>query len=103
MSDISIVMDFEESEDLNEGTVLQSQLEQVEHEISQIEREVSRLQERKRGLSQKREEVLQRIQADQMAPRRDWGHDTFKWDDDVQRILHDIFKLQDFRRVECRI
>ena len=99
MSDSSIVM-----EDLNEEgtTALEHQLEQVEHEISLIEREVSRLQERKRVLSQKREEVLQRIQADQMAPRRDWGNDKFQWDDDVQRVLRDVFKLRDFRRVDMR-
>lgn len=90
------------NQDDQEGTAPQK-LKQVEHEISLIEREVSRLQERKRKLSAERDGLLQRLQAEQMAPRRDWVHDKFKWDQDVQSVLHDVFKLQDFRRVSCTV
>ena len=91
---IDIIADVEENE---VPLASKLQLEKLEHEIGQIESEISRLQERKRTLAGRREGLLQRIQADQLAPRRDWGHDNFEWDDDVQRVLHDTFKLKGFR------
>ena len=98
MSDsIDILEDYaEENEELS-GPKLQ--LEKLEHEIGQIESQISQLQERKKTLAERRERGLQKIQADQLAPRRDWGQDKFEWDDDVQRVLHDIFKLKGFRQV----
>lgn len=48
-------------------------------------------------LRSRREQLLRQIQADQRAPRADWGNGTFAWDAQLMRLLRDVFGLKAFR------
>ena len=86
-----------DEEDSEASTEAPARLKRVELELRQIDAQVLQLQDRRARLTQSRDKLLQQIQADQLAPRKDWQHDRFDWDDEVERILKATFRLGAFR------
>ena len=91
-SSIEIMDDLEGGE-----AVAQQELLRIESDLSRIDAEVARMRAERARLAARREGLLQRIQEEQMAPRKDWQNDKFSWDAEVQRILKDVFRLSAFR------
>jgi septal ring factor EnvC (AmiA/AmiB activator) len=75
----------------------QQSLDSLDALIEDLDQQITNLNSQREKLRNEREVLLRLIQADQLNPRKDWQHDIFKWDADIQRLLNDTFKLQTFR------
>ena len=92
-----IQLDEDDEDEVSEASTAPARLKQVELQLRQIDAQVNQLQDRRARLTQSRDKLLQQIQADQLAPRKDWQHDRFDWDAEVEGILKGTFHLGEFR------
>jgi hypothetical protein len=66
---------------------------------SQLEDTLQGLLERQAQLKQEQERLQRLVHAEQCAPKADWAHDSFPWDQQVQQLMHGVFGLKTFRQV----
>ncbi|KAG1663205.1 hypothetical protein FOA52_011298 [Chlamydomonas sp. UWO 241] len=93
----------DEDEDGAAATSLEAQLDSVEVQLASVESEVARLLSRKRALQSQRDHLLQALQQEALAPRKDWALASFEWDGKVQQLLTTTFKLPGFRPLQREV
>ncbi|VIO89491.1 ATP-dependent DNA helicase, RecQ family protein [Brugia malayi] len=85
------------------GAKLSMELSKLDEELERIEGDICTLRKRKRTLLERKAQIEKRIverNVENESSFRIWDSDEFQWMKDCRRILHDIFKLSDFRPLQ---
>ncbi|VBB29240.1 unnamed protein product [Acanthocheilonema viteae] len=86
-----------------QGAKLSMELSKLDEELERIESDICLLRKRKRALLERKAQIEKRIverNVENENSSKIWDSDDFQWMKECRRVLHDIFKLSDFRPLQ---
>ncbi|CAD7699899.1 unnamed protein product [Ostreobium quekettii] len=78
------------------------ELQAVEEELRKVNKQIEALLNRQSRLQEQRESLQRRVDVERRAPRREWKG-AFDWDEDVMRVLKNVFGIQNFRPLQQEV
>ncbi|VDK63584.1 unnamed protein product [Onchocerca ochengi] len=85
------------------GAKLSSELSKLDEELGKIEEDIRSLKKRKYTLLERKAQIEKRIaerNVENESSFNIWDSDDFQWMKECRRVLHDVFKLNDFRPLQ---
>ncbi|EJD76172.1 ATP-dependent DNA helicase [Loa loa] len=85
------------------GAKLSMELSKLDEELERIEGDISSLRKRKRALLERKAQIEKRIverNVENESSFRIWDSDDFQWMKECLHVLHNVFKLSDFRPLQ---
>ncbi|VDO34958.1 unnamed protein product, partial [Onchocerca flexuosa] len=85
------------------GAKLSAELSKLDEELGKIEEDMRSLRKRKHMLLERKAQIEKRIAERNVKNESSlniWDSDDFQWMKECRRVLHDVFKLNDFRPLQ---
>ncbi|CAG5051766.1 unnamed protein product [Parnassius apollo] len=78
---------------------IEKEIKSIDRELNKVDAEIAKLKSRQRQLHEKKtslKKTINQIKSESLASV-DWAGTTYEWSSDVNRVLHNVFKINSFR------
>lgn len=73
------------------------------HSAQQVQDTLAALRQRETQLRELRTQLQHRLSTERRMPRGDWARDSFTWDSQATKALHDVFGLPSWRPLQREV